>query len=185
MAAYIKNNVSLVLIAIFLFFVFSSYADFSMMVTKDDINNLCTRKEIDSSLCFEVINKIPGIATIDFSGVAKFLINRGSQKASALLKQFQSLDRSSKGSFATCSETFDVATGCFDNALKSLEIKDYVTLNFDLGCTINNADECTSELSSVKPSRPELVKEVSIVTNLSVINLNVLECYIVKEKTMC
>lgn len=189
MVAYVQKNVFLVCLMALLLLADLSDARFIKKITKSEIDSLCTRKGIDSSLCFEVLKSTPQIATLDFSGLAKYLINYDSRKTSDLLKQFQSLfnsttDPSAKGSYQVCSETFGLAVSCFDSALEALATKDYDTLNDKAGCTLGMADTCMEELSSFKPN-PQLVERVSIVENVSTIVLTILECYLRKEKIRC
>ncbi|XP_010473038.1 PREDICTED: uncharacterized protein LOC104752561 [Camelina sativa] len=178
MVAYVKNNFLLVPIIVLLLFVVSSYARFSTKVTKDEISDICTQKDrdINELVCFEVLESIPGIATRNHSDLAKFLIKYDSQKFSDMMKQFQSLensttDRSSKGSYHVCSETSDLAIGCFDTALTSLANKDYLTLYYNVGCTMTMAGTCRDELSTVVKANPQLFKDISFVRDVAFIVL--------------
>ncbi|KAL0696798.1 hypothetical protein Bca4012_063978 [Brassica carinata] len=188
----VRKNFILVLRVVLLLCVVSSYARFSTMVTKSEVNRICTQKGVNNaSSCLEFLNSSSHeIAALDLSGLAKFLIKYDSNKTSDMLNQFQSLknstaDPSAKGSYQVCSETFDLAVGCFDTALKSLEAKDYDTLNINIGSTISTAFTCRDELLTVKPRRPELLSEISNVANLSSIVLTILECFLRKEKKLC
>ncbi|KAL1202313.1 Pectinesterase inhibitor [Cardamine amara subsp. amara] len=105
MVAYVKNNILLGLTTILILFVVSSFARFSMEVTESEVNNICTQQGINNaSFCFEVLRLSPEIATLDLSGLAKFVINYNSRITSDMLKQFQShvnstTDPSSKGAY--------------------------------------------------------------------------------------
>ncbi|CAL9239297.1 unnamed protein product [Arabidopsis halleri] len=107
-----------------------------------------------------------------------------------MLKQFQSLEKSTidpstKGSYKVCSETFTLAVDCSNSALECLATKNYDDLNTEVSGTITMASTCSEELSTIKPSTPELLKKVSIVENLSSIVLVILECFLRKDKTLC
>lgn len=83
MVTYIKKKKKLFSIPIVLvLFVSSSYAKSGMMkVTKDKIETICTQDPtINSTYCFEILKPTIKIATLDLSGLAKYLINYQSQK---------------------------------------------------------------------------------------------------------
>lgn len=190
MVAYIKNTFLLVSVIVLSLFVFSSYARFSMMVTKDEINRICTKGSVNATLCFEFVKRTPEFAKLDPFGLAKFLINYDSQKSSVTLRQFQSLQNSTtdlgaKGAYRVCSETFDAAIGSFGSALKVLEAKDYDGLSSQVGSTIDMVVTCRDELITVKPSRSKLLSELSFIQNLSSMVLVILECFLREKKTLC
>ncbi|XP_010473026.1 PREDICTED: uncharacterized protein LOC104752551 [Camelina sativa] len=192
MVAYFKNNFFLVPIVVLLFFVISSHAKFSTKVTKSEIIDICKQKDRDfnESVCFEVLESIPEIATLDYSDLAKYLINYDSRKISYMMKQFQSLensttDRSSKGSYKVCSGTFDLAIGCFDTALRSLADKDYLRFYDNVGCTVDMAATCRDELSTVVKANPQLFKDISFVRDISFIVLLIRERFLCKGLPRC
>ena len=71
MVAYIKSNVFLVFMIV-LHLIVSSYARLGMMVTEGEIESICNIKDVDSTLCFEVLKPNP---KLDFTGLANFLTN--------------------------------------------------------------------------------------------------------------
>lgn len=185
MVSNVKNCLLLVRIVLLLVFVVSSSARFSTKLTTSEINSICTDSAIDdASSCFELLKSAPNIAALDPSGLVKYLINYDSRKISDMLKQFQSLvrsttDPSAKGSYDVCVGTFDKAIDCSEEAPTYLASKDYITLVFRVGCTDDMASQCQDELSTFKPN-PQLVKDVSIVRNLASIILVIVRKFLKK-----
>ncbi|CAL9214578.1 unnamed protein product [Arabidopsis halleri] len=93
MVTYNKNKFLLVHILFVLLLVVFSNAQFSTKITKSEVNDICRHEETNTTFCFEFLNSSPEIAKLDFSGLAKFLINYNSRKISVMLKQFQSLEK--------------------------------------------------------------------------------------------
>ncbi|XP_019087617.1 PREDICTED: probable pectinesterase/pectinesterase inhibitor 42 [Camelina sativa] len=140
MVTYVKNNFFLVPIVFLLLFVVSSYARYNTEVTKSQIIDICTQKDrdINESVCFEVLDSIPGIATLDYFDLAKYLINYDSRKFSYMMKQFQSLknsttDPSSKGSYkmvvpSTSSDLIEMVVPSTSSDLDSKALKSKANL---------------------------------------------------------
>ncbi|EOA15003.1 hypothetical protein CARUB_v10028352mg [Capsella rubella] len=192
MVAYTKNLFLLISIVVLLLFVGSSYGRFTKKVTKSEINDICTQKDrvFDESVCFKVMESIPNPALLDYSNLAKCLVNYDSRKFLDMLKQFQALtnsttDHSSKGSYKVCSETFDVAISNFDNALESLANKDYVTFADHVSSTVDMAGTCRDELSTVVTASPQLFKGISFVQDTSAIVLLIQKRFLCKELPIC
>ncbi|AEE82359.1 Plant invertase/pectin methylesterase inhibitor superfamily protein [Arabidopsis thaliana] len=89
MVAYVDKNFSLACFLVLLLFVDSSYARFNTLVTKDQIHTICTKQDINSSYCFQVLNANPEIARLDFPSLFKFVLNYQAQNISDKLKQFK------------------------------------------------------------------------------------------------
>ncbi|XP_023632798.1 uncharacterized protein LOC17896669 [Capsella rubella] len=182
MVSNVKNRLLIVLLLGFV--VLASSTRFSSKVTSSQINTICTRSELDASFCFKLLKSSPKIAALDPAGLVKYLVNYDSPKLLDMLKQFQSLfnsttDRSAKGSYHVCVETFDKATSCRDDAFTDLGYKDYFEFQEDVQCIKDNADECEMELSTFKPN-PQLVKQVSNVKKLSHIIMVIVQSFLQK-----
>ncbi|XP_020870623.1 uncharacterized protein LOC110225379 [Arabidopsis lyrata subsp. lyrata] len=110
MVAYVDKNFSSACLVVLLFFVVSSYARFSTMVTKDEIHFICTQQDINSSLCFEVLKPNPKIARLDFSGLFKFLFNYQVRNILDTLMQFKLLGgytRDIESKYSVCIEVYE------------------------------------------------------------------------------
>ncbi|WZZ25461.1 hypothetical protein YC2023_008862 [Brassica napus] len=158
MVAYIKNNFFLVFMIVLLLVV-SSYARFSMMVTKGEVESICNKKDVDSTLCFEVLKPNPTIAKLDFTGLANFLINYTSRNISDVLKEIKLYESNTTDlqTIKLCEELYDLSLFSDDHALKALAAKNYDSVNFKVGGTLENIVTCNEELSTMKPVPQSLI----------------------------
>ncbi|XP_010494163.1 PREDICTED: pectinesterase inhibitor 1-like [Camelina sativa] len=182
-----KNSLALLVVLLFLF-VSSSYAKFSMMVTKSQIDTICTIKRINSSFCFEIFKANPEIARLNYSDLIKFLINYQAQYISDTLKFFKlsggsSTDISSK--YHVCVELYEYDFKERDNSLRYLAAKDYVSLNIWVGGTMTDAETCIDDLSTMKPIPQFFMKRSDTIGDMSSIILVVLECFLKEKKDRC
>ncbi|KAL0697607.1 hypothetical protein Bca4012_053729 [Brassica carinata] len=188
MAAYIKKNFLLALMVLFLLVV-SSYARFNMMVTKGEIESICTKEDVNHSLCFEILKLTPEIAKLDFYGLAKFLINYQTRNTSDTLKQIKMFEGNTTGAdlktVQLCEEMYDDSLFHNDRALKVLATKDYDSLNTEVGFTLSYMNTCNDGLSTMKPVPQVMIKKNSDISNMSSIILVILECFLRKEKIRC
>ncbi|CAN6895709.1 unnamed protein product [Brassica oleracea] len=188
MVAYIKKNFFLVLTIVLLrFVVSSSNGNFSMMVTKNEIDIICTKKYVNSSLCYDLLKSIPKISTLDFNGLTKFLIKYQSRNVSDALNQIQM----SAGN-ATDLQTIDLCVRLYENTLydtdhilKALTAKKYFNVNIYITGLDANMGTCREELVVMKPRLEVLITRNKVITNLSSIIVCILECYLAKEKAYC
>ncbi|CAN7032047.1 hypothetical protein BRARA_H01112 [Brassica rapa] len=188
MVAYLKNNFFLVLTIVVLpFVVSSSYGNFSTMVTKDEINIICTKEYVNSSLCFELLKSIPKISALDFNGLTKFLIKYQSRNVSDALNQIKMYAGN-----ATDLQTIDLCVRLYENTLydtdhilKALATKKYFIVNIYITGLDANMGICREELVVMKPRLEVLITRNKVITNLSSIILCILECYLAKEKAYC
>ncbi|ESQ28658.1 hypothetical protein EUTSA_v10019766mg, partial [Eutrema salsugineum] len=157
---------------VLLLFVISSYARFSTMVTKDEIEGICTKKDRDfkPSLCFEILKPTPETALFDFPGLAKFLLITSNTTD---LQKFQ-----------LCEGRYDATLDDIDKALKALAAKDYYLLNMYASAK-TDMYLCINELSTMKPVPEVLIKRSMIISDISSIVLVILECFIREEKIRC
>ncbi|CAN6914144.1 unnamed protein product [Brassica oleracea] len=181
MVAYIKNNVFLVFMIVLLLVV-SSYARLSMMVTKGEIESICNKKDVDSTLCFEVLKPNPTIAKLDFTGLANFMINYTSRNVSDVLKEIKLYEGNTTDlqTIKLCKEMYNLSLIWDDHALKALGAKDYDSVNFNVGGTLGNMITCNEELSTMEPVPQSLIAKNTVIKNLSNIVLTILECFIRK-----
>ncbi|KAF8062603.1 hypothetical protein N665_1196s0009 [Sinapis alba] len=188
MVPYVKKNFILVLtIVLFSFVVSSSYANFSMMVTKDEIDTICTKESIDSSICYELLKPISKFATFDFSDLVKFLIKYQSRNVSDAMNQIK-LSAGNATDLQTidlCVELYEDALHDSDLSLKALADKKY----FDVINKIIGLDTvistCTDELVQMKPRLEVLIKRSNVIRKIPSIIFYILQCYLAKEKTKC
>ncbi|KAL1208170.1 Pectinesterase inhibitor [Cardamine amara subsp. amara] len=164
MVAYISKNFSLGLIVILSLFVVSSYARLSMMVTKGEIDAICTKKGVNSTLCFEVLKPTPEISTLDISGLAKFVINYENQKVSDTQMHvtlfaviFKSINASKElcSAYQKCAYLYKDVSNSLDSSLKALAAKDYIALNVGVGASITKTNTCGHYLSTTKQMIPK------------------------------
>ncbi|XP_013625000.1 PREDICTED: uncharacterized protein LOC106331228 [Brassica oleracea var. oleracea] len=162
----------------------SSYARFSMMVTEDEIESICNRKDVDSTLYFEVLKPNP---KLDFIGLAIFLINYTSRNVSDTLKQLKLYESNTTDwqTIKLCKEMYESSLYRDDFALKALAAKDYDTVNINAGVASDNMITCNEELSTLKPVPQSLITKNTVIENLSNIVLTILECFIRKESRLC
>ncbi|CAF2071010.1 unnamed protein product [Brassica napus] len=186
MVAYIKNNFFLVFMIVLLLVV-SSYARLSMMVTKGEVESICNKKDVDSTLCFEVLKPNPTIAKLDFTGLANFLINYTSRNISDVLKEIKLYESNTTDlqTIKLCEELYDLSLFSDDHALKALAAKNYDSVNFKVGGTLENIVTCNEELSTMKPVPQSLIAKNNVIKNLSGIVLTILECFIRKGSRLC
>ncbi|WZZ09358.1 hypothetical protein YC2023_095279 [Brassica napus] len=160
MVAYLKNNFFLVLTIVVLpFVVSSSYGNFSTMVTKDEINIICTKEYVNSSLCFELLKSIPKISALDFNGLTKFLIKYQSRNVSDALNQIKMYAGN-----ATDLQTIDLCVRLYENTLydtdhilKALAAKKYFIVNIYITGLDANMGICREELVVMKPRLEVLI----------------------------
>ncbi|KAG7594601.1 Pectinesterase inhibitor domain [Arabidopsis thaliana x Arabidopsis arenosa] len=178
MVAYVDKNFSSACLVVLLVFVVSSYARFSTMVTKDEIHFICTQQDINSSFCFEVLKATPEIARLDFSGLAKFLLNYQAQNISDTLKQFKlsgGYTRDTESKYSVCIEVYEDALDNRDRALKYLAAKDYDSLNTMVSATMTDMFTCTDDLSTMKPIPKLFITKSNVISDLSSIIFVILE----------
>uniref|UniRef100_A0A0D3A5K1 Pectinesterase inhibitor domain-containing protein n=1 Tax=Brassica oleracea var. oleracea TaxID=109376 RepID=A0A0D3A5K1_BRAOL len=154
-----------------------------MMVTKGEIESICNKKYVDSTLCFEVLKPNPTIAKLDFTGLANFLINYTSRNVSDVLKEIKLYEGNTTDlqTIKLCEELYDLSLFSDDHALKALAARDYDSVNFKVGGTLENMVTCNEELSTMKPVPQSLIAKNNVIKNLSGIVLTILECFIRKE----
>ncbi|CAH8389019.1 unnamed protein product [Eruca vesicaria subsp. sativa] len=185
--AYMKKNFLLALMVLLLLVV-SSYARFNMMVAKGKIESICT-KDVNHSLCFEILKPTPEIEKLDFSGLAKFVINYLSRYTSDTLNQVKMFEGNTTGAdlqtLQLCAELYDDSLFHNDRALKVLASKDYDNLNTEVGFTLAYTDTCNDELITMKPVPQVLFKKNSDINAMSNIILVILECFIREVKIRC
>ncbi|KAF8062602.1 hypothetical protein N665_1196s0008 [Sinapis alba] len=188
MVAYLKNNFFLLLTAVlFPFVVSSSYKNFSMMVTENEINNICTSKYVNSSFCYELLKSTPKIATLDFYGLTKFLIKYEYRNVSDALNQI----KLSAGN-ATDLQTIDLCVRLYEDTLddtglilKALAAKKYFSVSDYISALNADVDTCTDELVIMKPRLEVLIRRSKVIINISSIIFCILDCYLIKEKPEC
>ncbi|KAF3530345.1 hypothetical protein DY000_02038002 [Brassica cretica] len=153
-----------------------------MMVTKGEIESICNKKYVDSTLCFEVLKPNPTIAKLDFTGLANFLINYTSRNVSDVLKEIKLYEGNTTDlqTIKLCEELYDLSLFSDDHALKALAARDYDSVNFKVGGTLENMVTCNEELSTMKPVPQSLIAKNNVIKNLSGIVLTILECFIRK-----
>ncbi|CAN6901792.1 unnamed protein product [Brassica oleracea] len=188
MGAYFKKNFLLAIMVLF-HLVVSSYARFSMMVTKGEIEAICTKENLNHSLCFELLKPTPEIATLDFSGLAKFLITYQARNTSDTLKQIKLFEGNTTGTdlqtVQLCVQLYEDSLFHNDRALEVLATNDYDRLNVEVGFTLSYMFTCIDELSTMKPIPQVLITKSSDIKNMSSIILVILECFLRKVKTRC
>ncbi|ESQ35694.1 hypothetical protein EUTSA_v10009973mg [Eutrema salsugineum] len=187
MVAYLKKNVLLVFIVAILFLVVSSDARLSMMVTKTEIDSICTSKYINSSHCFEVLNSIPKIAKLDFPGLTKVLISYQSLAISKTLKQIKLLERNTTDwkTINLCGRLYEGALHDNDRSLGFLAAKDYDSFYYRISGVSINIATCNDELKTMKPIPQFLIMESTVIDNIVLMIERILECYITKETVKC
>ncbi|ESQ35693.1 hypothetical protein EUTSA_v10010004mg [Eutrema salsugineum] len=166
MVAYLRKNVLLVFIVAILFFVVSSYARFSMMVTKSEIDSTCKDKYFNSSLCFDVLNSTPNIGKLDFSGLTKVLISHQFRNISNTLKQIKMSEGNSTD-------------------WQAINLCGLRCLNVRITGVSTDIETCMDAVSTMKPIPQFLIMESTVINNIGSIILKILECYIRKEKIRC
>ncbi|WZZ25459.1 hypothetical protein YC2023_008860 [Brassica napus] len=131
----------------------------SMMVTKGEVESICNKKDVDSTLCFEVLKPNPTIAKLDFTGLANFLINYTSRNISDVLKEIKLYESNTTDlqTIKLCEELYDLSLFSDDHALKALAAKNYDSVNFKVGGTLENIVTCNEELSTMKPVPQSLI----------------------------
>lgn len=183
-----KKNFFLVLTIVLLpFVVSSSYVNFGMMVTKDEIDIICTKESVDSSLCYELLKPISKIVTLDFSDLVKLLIKYQSRNISDAINQI----KSSAGN-ATDLQTIDLCVRLYEDALQDSDLslealmdKKYFDVKNKLISVDTDISTCSDELVQMKPRLEVLIKRGNVIRKLPSIIVYILQCYIVKEKAKC
>ncbi|EOA34043.1 hypothetical protein CARUB_v10021543mg [Capsella rubella] len=186
MVASVKNNNFLVSIVVLLLVVSSSYARFNMMITKSEIDSICTKEKTLSSLCFEVLKPTSKIAALDLSGLAKFFINYQSQNITYALKQLKLLVENttnfhSRSIYLDCVENYGNALYNNKISLEDLEAKNYDAINARIGTTIAWMYQCIDDLSTIKPMPQFFIKRSNVIGDLSSIILVILEFFLQKD----
>ncbi|KAL1188659.1 Pectinesterase inhibitor 1 [Cardamine amara subsp. amara] len=189
MVAHVNKSFSLGLIVVLGLFVVSSYARFSMMVTKDEIHAICTKKGVNSSLCFEILKPTPEILALDFSGLIKFLINYESRNVSDTLNQLKLFAENTtstdyRSTYRECVQLYEMAVDDFDTSLKALAAKDYDGLNLGIGASLTEMDTCEDDLLTINPLPHFFIKRGTLIKNLCSINLVILECFLREKKIL-
>ncbi|EOA28864.1 hypothetical protein CARUB_v10025108mg [Capsella rubella] len=182
MVTFVKN---LVLIVVLLLVV-SSYARFSIMVTKGVINSICTKDKDLSSHCFEVLKPSSEIEKLDLFGLTKYLINYQTRNISNTLKQLKlfadnTTDFRTHNMYLDCIEVYNGALYNNQFSLKDLAAKDYNGLNDRLGGVTTQMYECSDELVTIKPIPQSLIMKCNFISDLSSIMLVILEYFIRKN----
>ena len=188
MVAYVDKNFSLACFLVLLLFVDSSYARFNTLVTKDQIHTICTKQEINSSFCFQVLNTNPEIAKLDFPSLFKFVLNYQAQNISDTLKQFKlsgGYMPDVESQYSLCIELYGYAFDNRDITLRYLAAKDYNSVNTRVSGTLEDIFTCTDDLSTMKPIPQFFMTESNLIKELSKILLVILECFISKRKEFC
>ncbi|KAL1188658.1 Pectinesterase inhibitor 2 [Cardamine amara subsp. amara] len=190
MVAHVNKSFSLGLIVVLGLFVVSSYARFNMMVTKDEIHAICTKKGVNSSLCFEILKPTPEISTLDLSGLIKFLINYESRNVSDTLNQLKLFVENTtstdyRSTYRECVELYEMAVDDFDTSLKALAAKDYDGLNLGIGALMTDMTTCEDDLVTIKPLPQFFITRGILIKQLSNISLVILECFLREKKKLC
>ena len=188
MVAYVDKNFSLACFLVLLLFVDSSYARFNTLVTKDQIHTICTKQEINSSFCFQVLNTNPEIAKLDFPSLFKFVLNYQAQNISDTLKQFKLSGGYTPGvesQYSLCIKLYGWAFDNRDSILRYLAAKDYNSVSTMIGGTLEDMFTCTDDLSTMKPVPQFFMTESNLIKELSKILAVILECFISKRKEFC
>ncbi|EOA39180.1 hypothetical protein CARUB_v10012144mg [Capsella rubella] len=190
MVASFDRKKSLVLSMVLLFlFVSSSYAKFSMMVTKTEINTICTKQDMNSSFCFEILKATPEIARLDYSDLIKYLITYQARYISNTVKLFKLSGGYSKdinSTYHVCVEVYEDALSGRDNSLRYLAAKDYPNLSTLVGATMDDAFTCIDEdLSTMKPIPQLFMTRSYAIKNFSDIILVVLQCFLKYDYYLC
>ncbi|KAH0902031.1 hypothetical protein HID58_041534, partial [Brassica napus] len=148
------------------------------------VESICNKKDVDSTLCFEVLKPNPTIAKLDFTGLANFLINYTSRNISDVLKEIKLYESNTTDlqTIKLCEELYDLSLFSDDHALKALAAKNYDSVNFKVGGTLENIVTCNEELSTMKPVPQSLIAKNNVIKNLSGIVLTILECFIRKDQ---
>ncbi|WZZ25458.1 hypothetical protein YC2023_008859 [Brassica napus] len=128
-----------------------------MMVTKGEIESICNKKDVDSTLCFEVLKPNPTIVKLDFTGLANFMINYTSRNVSDATRRIYR---------QICEEMYNLSLIWDDHALKALGAKDYDSVNFNVGGTLGNMITCNEELSTMEPVPQSLIAKNTVIKNL-------------------
>ncbi|KAG2248836.1 hypothetical protein Bca52824_088464 [Brassica carinata] len=157
------------------------------LITKNTVESICNKKDVDSTLCFEVLKPNPTIAKLDFTGLANFLINYTSRNISDVLKEIKLYESNTTDlqTIKLCEELYDLSLFSDDHALKALAAKNYDSVNFKVGGTLENIVTCNEELSTMKPVPQSLIAKNNVIKNLSGIVLTILECFIRKGSRLC
>ncbi|CAN7071361.1 unnamed protein product, partial [Brassica oleracea var. botrytis] len=134
-----------------------------------EVESICNKKDVDSTLCFEVLKPNPTIAKLDFTGLANFLINYTSRNISDVLKEIKLYESNTTDlqTIKLCEELYDLSLFSDDHALKALAAKNYDSVNFKVGGTLENIVTCNEELSTMKPVPQSLIAKNNVIKNLS------------------
>ncbi|XP_020879910.1 uncharacterized protein LOC9313412 [Arabidopsis lyrata subsp. lyrata] len=189
MVAYIDKNFSPACLLVLLLFVVSSYAKFSTMVTTYEIHTLCTKPAVKSSLCFEVLKATPEIARLDFSGLAKYLINYHAQNILDTLKQFK-LSRGYipdiNSEYRLCKELYKDALDKCPYALKYLAAKDYYNFKIMVAQTMGDMNNCIyDDLSTMKPVPQFFITKTNDIQEIGNLIIVFVDCFILNEPRYC
>ncbi|CAD5312435.1 unnamed protein product [Arabidopsis thaliana] len=152
-----------------------------MLVTKDQIHTICTKQDINSSYCFQVLNANPEIARLDFPSLFKFVLNYQAQNISDTLKQFKLSGGYTPGvesQYSLCIELYGWAFDNRDSTLRYLAAKDYNSVSTMIGGTLEDMFTCTDDLSTMKPVPQFFMTESNLIKELSKILAVILECFI-------
>ncbi|EOA37746.1 hypothetical protein CARUB_v10012549mg [Capsella rubella] len=190
MVASFDQKKSLVLLMVLLFlFVSSSYAKFSMMVTKSEIDTICTEENMNSSFCFDFFKTTPEVARLDYSNLIKYVINYQTRYISDTVKLFKLSGGYSKdinSTYHVCVEVYELAINKHDASLRYLAAKDYQSLNIVVSGTMTDVRTCIDEdLSIMKPVPQLFMTRSDAIKDLSLVILVVLECFIRKDPELC
>ncbi|ESQ54227.1 hypothetical protein EUTSA_v10027565mg [Eutrema salsugineum] len=182
MVVYVKKNFSLAHIVVLLLFVVSSYARSSMMVTKDEIEVICTKKDmqINSSLCFEILKATPEAAKLDLPSLVKYLIEYQSRNVSDTLKQIKLFrgHTTDMRKMKDCEQLYEGALSGIDDSLKALAAKDYFLSHLRNAGTFPNMHTCIDTLSTMKPVPEVLSRRSSVIIDITNIICVIIDCFI-------
>ncbi|WZZ80070.1 hypothetical protein YC2023_100642 [Brassica napus] len=135
------------------------YFNVNIYITENEIDIICTKKYVNSSLCYDLLKSIPKISTLDFNGLTKFLIKYQSRNVSDALNQIQM----SAGN-ATDLQTIDLCVRLYENTLydtdhilKALTAKKYFNVNIYITGLDANMGTCREELVVMKPRLEVLI----------------------------
>ncbi|CAL9247754.1 unnamed protein product, partial [Arabidopsis halleri] len=158
---------------------------FSTMVTTYEIHTLCTKPGVKSSLCFEVLKATPEIDRLDFSGLAKYLINYHAQNISDTLKQFK-LSRGYipdiDSEYRLCKELYKDALDKCPYALKYLAAKDYYNFKNMVAQTMGDMTNCIyDDLSTMKPVPQFFITKTNDIHEIGYFIIVFVDCFILNE----
>lgn len=160
------------LLLVLLLLITPSFAGLSLMVTKQEINDICS-KTSNPSFCSQVLNSDPRVATADLPGLAQISIDIGHAKAldtfkyiKSLLKQVLPQDPSLHERYLSCSENYDEAIDNFEMAEGAVSARSYAGAKSAISGALTQADTCNDDLQGSPPDPSQLHQRNQNILNL-------------------